>query len=1066
MRKLSNLNWCIFSIASLCAIVSSINKVSAQVIRDETLPKNSEVKVEGNISTIEGGTKSNGNLFHSFKEFSVPTGNEAHFNNAADIQNIITRVTGKSISDIDGLIKANGTANLFLINPNGIVFGENAKLDIGGSFVGSTADSIKFDGDIEFNAINPENKPLLTVNVPLGLQYAQNPGKIEFKGKGEPERKIPRVIEAKTGLEVPANKTLALLGGDVLLEGATLKASSGRIELGSVTGESLVSIAAIEKGFGFGFEKLANIGEKFGDIRLSQNTAVDASGNGAGDIRVTSKNFTITDNSVVVSTQTGTEKSGSIVINAKESVNFDGINDTFIPSGLYANNVSKNRTENTGNIRINAPQFIVNNRATIGANAWSAGNGGDIDIKTNDLRVEGGGIVSAAVFGNGNGGNVNIDASNVQILGTSNDGKSFSELSVSAKKNSTGNTGNMNINTSNLEVAGGALIFAGTSGEGNGGDMTINATESIKIIGRGGNENQFTSGLFVVANEEATGNSGSLTINTNKMQVENFAFVSASNNGKGNAGDLQITTNELLIKDDASLISGVESENKLAGQLTIKTGKLLIEGGSRVNAGATSSDKVNLDIDAQEIQVIGTGNNGKTPSQLSILIQDNLISNAGELNIVTNTLLIKDGAFLFTGTSGKGNGGNLTINAEDIQVIGFGGNNPDNNNQPYFSGLFATAEKNSIGNAGKLNINTKRMLVEDRAFVSTSTNSNNGDGGDLNINANNLQVRNDSKVVSETNSKGTGGNLKITTNNLLVENGGKVSSGTSGAGNAGNLTIDSDAIKVKNDEAQITVESQGRGNAGVLTLNARSINLDNNALLNASTQSSDSSKEQATININSRDLILHRRSNIFTNAKGEQVIGGNINIKTDFLIAGENSDISANSENFRGGNVRIDAQGIFGTEFRDRPSDSTSDITATGASPDLAGIVEIITPQSDPNNGLVELPTIPIYPEIADTCSTPSYAQSSFTITGAGSLPPSPFKPLTGNLNRTSLVTLAGEIKPPVRRSRQAPKQKQEIKQIVDAQGWVRTKDGKIILVKNATQNSNFLAMKNSAHCN
>ena len=124
---------------------SSVAQITPDKITpDATLPNNTNVNLVDKTFNITGGSQAGRNLFHSFKEFSVPTDSTAFFDNGADIQNIINRVTGGNISNIDGLIKANGSANLFLINPSGIVFGENARLDIGGSFIGTTADSMRF----------------------------------------------------------------------------------------------------------------------------------------------------------------------------------------------------------------------------------------------------------------------------------------------------------------------------------------------------------------------------------------------------------------------------------------------------------------------------------------------------------------------------------------------------------------------------------------------------------------------------------------------------------------------------------------------------------------------------------------------------------------------------------------------------------------------------------------------------------------------------------------------------------------------------------------------------------
>ena len=172
-----------FWIASGISLYSltTTSAAPAQPVPDATLPVNSLVTTQGNSSTITGGTRAGKNLFHSFRDFSVPTMGVAYFNNALDIQNIISRVTGASVSNINGLIKANGAANLFLINPQGIIFGPHASLNIGGSFLASTVNSLKFADGKEFSATTGETTPLLTMSVPTGLHFGASAGSITNK---------------------------------------------------------------------------------------------------------------------------------------------------------------------------------------------------------------------------------------------------------------------------------------------------------------------------------------------------------------------------------------------------------------------------------------------------------------------------------------------------------------------------------------------------------------------------------------------------------------------------------------------------------------------------------------------------------------------------------------------------------------------------------------------------------------------------------------------------------------------------------------------------------------------
>ena len=225
-------------------ILGIVLPASSQVTSDNTT--NTTVNQTNNNFTILNGIQKGNNLFHSFKEFSIPKGGSATFNNSTDVLNIINRVTGGNISNIDGLIKANGNANLFLINPKGIVFGENARLDIGGSFLGSTAESILFEDGFEFSTVNPPSKPLLTISVPIGLQIGTNPGNIQVNGSGHnlvtesanlapyvnPSSFIP--FKLRSGLQVRKGKSLMLVGGDIILDGGILNAEAGKIDLASI----------------------------------------------------------------------------------------------------------------------------------------------------------------------------------------------------------------------------------------------------------------------------------------------------------------------------------------------------------------------------------------------------------------------------------------------------------------------------------------------------------------------------------------------------------------------------------------------------------------------------------------------------------------------------------------------------------------------------------------------------------------------------------------------------------------------------------------------------------------
>ncbi len=242
-------------------------------------PGKSQISPDGTTNTtvtpidngirIDEGNRAGDNLFHSFEQFSVPNSSEAFFNNPNDIVNIFSRVTGGNISNIDGLIRANGEANLFLINPAGIIFGEGAALDLGGSFFSSTAESIIFSDDLEFLATDGDNPPLLTINMPIGFNFGNNSGDIAVND---------------SNLQVNNGETLALLGGNVTITGGQIIAPGANIELGGLTQPGQISFEQLEAiSFPEGITR--------GDITLTNGAEINVQAAGGGSIGFNGRNL-------------------------------------------------------------------------------------------------------------------------------------------------------------------------------------------------------------------------------------------------------------------------------------------------------------------------------------------------------------------------------------------------------------------------------------------------------------------------------------------------------------------------------------------------------------------------------------------------------------------------------------------------------------------------------------------------------------------------------------------------------------------------------------------------------
>ncbi|WP_019506628.1 filamentous hemagglutinin N-terminal domain-containing protein [Pleurocapsa sp. PCC 7319] len=825
-----------------------IAPVQAQISPDRTT--NTTVTPIDNGIRIDDGDQAGGNLFHSFEQFSVPNGSEAFFNNANDIVNIFSRVTGGSISNIDGLIRANDTANLFLINPAGIIFGKNASLNIGGSFLGSTVSSILFSDGIEFSATDSENPPLLTINAPLGLGLEDNPRQIVNRSV------VENSAEEVVGLEVAPGNDLALIGGQIDFEGGQVTAMGGNIELG---GLSVAGTVGINSDGSFSFPE----GVTQADINLSNGADVDARGAGGGNITV---------------------NAGNLNLAAGE------FRKSFIRAGIRPESTSAEAQ--AGNVTIDVAEKITLNdsRITNRVESGGVGNSGRIVINTGSIEAINGGDIDASTGGQGNAGTVELTATgDITIDGEESEGFP-SGVSSAVNPGAEGDAGGVTISTNNLTLTKGARVVVSTFGRGNAGTVELTATGDITIDGE--TSQGFPSVVSSQVAPGAEGDAGGVTISTNNLILTNGGQVDATTFGQGNAGTVELTaTGDITIDGEESegFPSGVSSAVNPgaegdAGGVTISTNNLTLTNGGRVDA--TTFGRGN----AGTVELTATGDitiDGETsqvfPSSVSSAVNPGAEGDAGGVTISTNNLTLTKGGRVDATTFGQGNAGTVELTATgDITIDG-------EESEGFPSGASSAVNPGAEGDAGGVTISTNNLTLTKGGRVDVSTFGQGNAGtieltatGDITIDGETSQgFPSGATSMVDSDAEGDAGGITISATNLTLTNGGRVVASTSGQG-----------------------ETENSGN---INLRADNIFLLDNSLISA--EALNNSANGGNIDIDAGFVVAFPNQNNDIIANAAQGTGGNINISTNSIFGiEERSSLPANETN------DIDASSEFGLD--------------------------------------------------------------------------------------------------------------------------------------------------------
>ncbi|PSB04570.1 two-partner secretion domain-containing protein [Merismopedia glauca] len=915
-----------------------VDRVVAQITHDDTLgSEHSKIENNGNLINITGGAirgKNRTNLFHSFDKFNIPSDSTADFRPESGIKTIFSRVTGTDPSIILGTLKVRGGANLFFMNPRGIVFGSGAKLDTQGAFVATTANSIKFPDGTHFSTINPQGAPLLTIETPTPIG-------LEFVG-GSPGA----IINAADLLSKDKDSTISLIGGTVINTGtiSTIKIIE---DAGEIEGNGDINLITVPSGVN-SVVKVDNHGIFIPSLTTSPPTLTPTTVSGlplqdlvqqaglSSDLIPLIQSRDIQPGDIFIDSSSGTfpftlatGDSGSLLLHSSRNLN---LMNTWIVS------IDNTKVDSDINLAAKGDINLINSQ--IQALPFKYGSISDINLNANNISLTADNPKTSEISTNsvpGKNGDIKLTAINQIIL--DNQAKVFTDNSNERSK-----SGKIALDANEILLKNGSHVYSGNRFDGTSPGniklfslkIELSQNSLIDTIGKSGND------------------SGNIFLKVDDLNLDAQSSISALGNLKikSTKNDLDIIDNKISLTNNSKLLT-----HGIDGIINIETGIFKIDGGSQV----ISIQGANVIIDAKDSVTVSGFENGDR----SRLGTDNVSlpdpTKAGNLTIITNKLTIQDQGQVSTEGASNSKAGDLTINANSIHLINQGeitanalgkGNSGvididakdliELNNGKITSTIITNPD--SSGNSGTIDIETPHLSLSNGSVISTEVNSGSiaNNPSNIDIKVTNLDLNN-SNITASTSGNGDAGEIKITTgdrinlqNNSLIST--SVNSGATGQG--GKIDISANNLDLNN--SNITASTSGIGNAGDIKITTGDrINLQNNSLISTSvnpgaigqggkieifaktldvgsgsrfTTTTESQKNAGDISLHISDKITldSSGSGLFANTgKDSDGNGGNISIDPKVFLIQNGAGVFVDSQGTgSGGNIEISASNL------------------------------------------------------------------------------------------------------------------------------------------------------------